>query len=236
MANQIGIILLARMSSRRLPGKALRQIEDKVVLGHILDRVRLGAGTLPIVVATSTDADDDPIEEYCRRTGVECFRGSLDNVAERFVGCAEHHGWDFAVRINGDNIFSDPETLKSMIAVAETGEFDLVSNILKRTFPYGVTVEIVRVSFHRKHLNSWTDSRHTEHVTLWFSEHPGVGRRFSFENASGSDYGELHLALDTAEDLERTRKIFQRMDLPPYSYSLDDIIRFAIEELRECKL
>jgi N-acetylneuraminate synthase/N,N'-diacetyllegionaminate synthase len=222
-----GIIILSRMTSRRLPGKALREVNGRTILGHIVDRVRSGAPGYPIVVATSNDASDDRLVAYCRRAGLQCFRGSLEDVAERFVSCAEHFGWDFAVRINGDNVFSDPGTLRSMLAIAETNAYDLVSNIPGRTFPFGVTVEIVRVAFHRQHLVEWQEPGHHEHVTLWFYEHPEVGKRFAYRNKACPEAGNLQLALDTEADLERTSAMMARMRRAPASYTLTELVNLA---------
>jgi sialic acid synthase SpsE/spore coat polysaccharide biosynthesis protein SpsF (cytidylyltransferase family) len=224
---KIGIIVLCRYGSKRLPGKILRELRGRTVLGHILDRVRHGAGTIPVVVATSTDASDDPIANYCRRSLVPCFRGPLADVAQRFADCAESYGWDFAVRINGDNLFADPDTLRSMLAIARTERYDFISNVPGRTFPFGTSVEILRVAFYRQMMANVSEAEHREHVTSWLYQNPESGQRFVYENDSVPHAGGLQLALDTEQDLQRAEQILARMDRAPASYDLASVVRLA---------
>ena len=224
---KIGIIILCRYASTRLPGKILHEIHGRTVLGHIVDRLRRGCLGYPIVVATSQESSDDQIAEYCRRSCLPCFRGSLDDVAGRLLACTEHYGWDYVVRINGDNLFSDPALLHSMLAVAQTGVFDLITNVPGRTFPYGMSIEILRVSFFRYVLETLTDPHNREHVTSWLYENEQVGRRHVVTNQIYPKAAGVQLALDTEEDLTRYTAMFARMDRYPATYSFQEIVRLA---------
>jgi sialic acid synthase SpsE/spore coat polysaccharide biosynthesis protein SpsF (cytidylyltransferase family) len=197
------------------------------VLGHIVDRISRGAGAADIVIATSSDPSDDPIAGYCRRAGLACYRGPLDDVAGRFLACAEAQGWEFAARVNGDNLFADPDTLRSMLAIAGTGNFDFVTNVPDRTFPAGMSVEIVRVAFYRQVMSTVDAAGHREHVTSWFYEHPELGRRFVFRNETCEAARGLQLALDTEEDLRRAVAVFGRMTRAPASYGMAEVVRLA---------
>jgi N-acetylneuraminate synthase/N,N'-diacetyllegionaminate synthase len=201
-----GIVVLCRFSSRRLPGKILREIDGIATLGHILGRIGEAAPEHPVVVATSVDPSDDAIASYCERHRVDCHRGPLDDVAGRFLTCAEIRGWDFATRINGDNLFVDIPTLAAMLAIADTGRFDVVTNVPRRTFPRGMSVEIVRTDFYRAAMEGVTDPGHREHVTSRLYE-IDVGTRYVYENRSCPAAAGMQLALDTAEDLELARRI-----------------------------
>lgn len=222
-----GIVLLCRHGSSRLPGKILREIEGRSVLGHILDRLALGAGDAGIVVATSTDPSDDAIAAYCRRSGIACFRGPLDDVAGRFLACAEAQGWQHAARINGDNLFADPGTLRAMLAIASTDAYDFVTNVPGRTFPAGMSIEIVRVAFYREAMAAVPPGPHREHVTSWLYENPGLGRRFVHRNAAFPAAQGLQLALDTEEDLARATAVMARMRRAPATYGMADVVRLA---------
>ncbi|MGE3149655.1 MAG: N-acetylneuraminate synthase family protein [Pseudorhodoplanes sp.] len=225
----LGVVLLCRYNSRRLPGKALKEIGGRTVLGHILDRIRYADPDLPVVVATSSELSDDLISDYCRRSGLACFRGALDDVAGRFLACAEAQGWNYAVRVNGDNLFLDADTLRSMIAIAETDLFDLVTNIPGRTFPYGMSVEIVRTSFYQKALQTDWSGSHLEHVTSWLYEHEDVGRRYVYRNRACPAAAGFHLALDTPDDFALATRILQRAGSAPFSLGLRDVYRLATE-------
>jgi len=226
----IGIAIVCRLSSSRLPGKALRQVGGRSVLGHIVDRVRRGANGLPLVVCTSDTPRDDELERFCRWSGLQVFRGPLDDVAGRFLACAEANGLDFAVRINGDNMFLDPDTLRAMVAIASTNEFDFVTNVPGRTFPFGMSVEIVRTSFYRETIANVSDPHHREHVTSWLYDNPECGRRFIYENRVCEAARGLKLAIDTEADLERATRMVARMRGAPEHYGLQQIARFALEE------
>ncbi len=206
----IGVVLLCRYESRRLPGKILKEIRGRTVLSYIAERIRRGAGDRQLVVATSEHPSDDPIASYCARAGLECHRGPLDDVAARFLGCAESRGWDYAVRVNGDNLFLDSETLLAMLAIAETGVYDLVTNVPGRRFPYGMSVEIVRTEFYRQAMQATSEPSHREHVTSWLYEHPTLGTRYVFPNRVCPEAAGLPLALDTTEDLVRAERILER--------------------------
>jgi spore coat polysaccharide biosynthesis protein SpsF len=205
-------------------------VQDRPVLDHIVKRLRGTAPGHPLVVATSSDPSDDPIADHCRNRGIDCFRGSLDDVAGRFLTCVEQRGWTFATRINGDNFFADATTLQEMIAIASSGEYDLVTNVPGRTFPYGMSIEIVHVPFYRTIVEQLKTAEDREHVTLWLYQNPQVGRRYVYENRVCPEARGLQLALDTRADFDRLCRILARMERDPASYSLSEIVKLAALE------
>lgn len=227
---KIGIAILCRYSSTRLPGKILREIHGRSVLGHIIDRVRRGAPSASIVVCTSTDSSDDVIAQFAFREKVNCFRGHLEDVAGRVLTCAEEFGWDYIVRINGDNIFTDPDTLQCMIAIASTDEFDFVTNVPGRTFPLGMSVEILRTSFYREVISEVREPGYREHVTSWLYDNPEVGRRFIYRNTVCPAAAGLDLALDTEADLALAARIIKGMERSPEFYGLHEIAHMVRSE------
>ena len=132
---KIGIVILSRFNSSRLPGKALMKIGDKLVLEYIIERLLQVVDLDRIVIATSDQPSDNPIETFAQDKRIKCFRGSLNNVAERFYQAGESLNWDYAIRINGDNIFVDIQVLKEMIQITESGNYDFVSNVKKSHLP-----------------------------------------------------------------------------------------------------
>jgi spore coat polysaccharide biosynthesis protein SpsF (cytidylyltransferase family) len=179
------------------------------------------------VVATSTAATDDAIAVACRREGVVCFRGALDDVAGRFLAAARHQGWDLAVRLNGDNIFVDTESLRGMAAIAETGAFDLVTNVPGRYFPRGMSIEVLRTEFFANTIDSINDPGYREHVTLWLYDNPKIGRRYVYPNRLCPEAAGLDLALDTPEDFVRAENILARAGSSPATLGLRDIYALA---------
>lgn len=227
---KIGIIILCRHNSRRLPGKALRIFHGRTVLGHIVDRIREAVPARPLVVATSTDPSDDAIADHCRRMGLDCFRGPLEDVAGRFQACMQAHQFDYAVRINGDNLFLDPDTLKCMLAIADTEEFDFVTNVPGRTFPRGMSIEIVRSGFFGDAMESVTSADHREHITSWLYDNPALGRRYVYENRTCPEAAGFQLALDTEQDCAVAERVFARVGTNPSRLGIGEVYALATEE------
>lgn len=223
----IGIVILCRFDSKRFPGKILHNIKGRPIIAHIVERIRLGAPNRSIVVATSRESSDDQIAAYCKRAGLTCFRGSLEDVAGRFLQCMESNGWDFGVRINGDNLFLDPQTLNAMLAIADTDQFDFVTNVPGRSFPYGMSVEIVRKSFYHDAMLQDFDVGHREHVTSGLYEKPDLGRRYIFKNRVCPEAAGLQLAIDTPDDMIRARKIIDLGGPNPALLTLNQIHDFV---------
>lgn len=222
-----GIVILSRFNSSRLPGKALKQIEGKPVLKYILERLGTAVPLENIVVATSDEMSDDPIAEFCQKEQVACFRGSLKNVSERFLTAAQSKGWDYAVRINGDNIFLDTDVLDKMLKLAAQKEAGLVSNVKGRTFPKGMSVEIVKTSHYAKQMQEINkDERYREHVTLYLYEHESSDLHYiHFKNDALPEAAGIQLALDTEEDFQRSKDLIKRFERSHIHYNLKEILQ-----------
>lgn len=217
-----GIIILCRYSSRRLPGKILKPILGKPILQRIYERLRQRLDADRICIATSEDASDDIIEHYCSANNMKCFRGSLNNVALRFLKAAEFAGFDFATRINGDNLFIDLDVLEEMLNIAENDNFDFVTNVEGRTFPFGMSIEILRTDFYKTIYESLNTPDYKEHVTLYLYHHNEIGKRLNFFNEKYPDAKGLKLAIDTPEDFDHAIKILQNLN-DDMNYSLGEI-------------
>jgi len=204
---KIGIIVLCRFSSSRLPGKILMEIAGDTLLNGIIKRLSKSKHHLPIVVATSNHHTDDILEEYCLDNNIEVFRGSLDNVANRFLSCAQAYEMDYAVRINGDNLFTDPGILDEMVEIALKNRYDFISNVEGRTFPHGMSVEIVRMRFYADIVERFDGVDLREHVTLYLYETPELGKRVYYKNQGCPFKGQIQVAIDTIADVEMAEKI-----------------------------
>jgi spore coat polysaccharide biosynthesis protein SpsF len=210
-----------------LPGKILIEIDGKPVLQHILDSV--SSLTPNFVVATSEESTDAPIAHYCEQNDISYFRGNLLNVAKRFMDAAAFRGFDYAVRINGDNLFVNVEVLEEMLQLDKVENFDLLTNVPGRTYPFGMSVEMVRMHFYQKHYQHFNDA-HKEHVTLYFYDNPEIGHRLEIKNEKVSDASGLNLAIDTVEDLERARFIMKHgQQNKPNNFSLKELVDLAKE-------
>lgn len=216
---RIGIIILCRSTSKRLPNKISLPIEGTPALLHTVKQAQMLFTDEQIVVATSNDSSDDKVEELCQKARVNCFRGSLDNVAERFLICALHYSFDFAIRLNGDNIFVNRDLMKEMANVALKGEFDFLSNVHQRTYPKGLSIEIVRVDTMLAHKESiYKSEEFKEHVLFYFYQQKDLKIKFFYNKNPLKE--EISFALDTADDLERIKSIIKNLGdkYPTYNY------------------
>ncbi len=223
-ANQkVGAIILSRFNSTRLPGKALIKIADKEVLGYIYERLLKVLPAENIVVATSVEKDDQPIVDYCMEHKINCFRGSKDNVALRFLDCGRHYGFDYLVRICGDNVLLDHALLKQMIDMTLKGQYDLVSNTKDRTFPPGQSLEIVKRGFYEQAIKHMTSQEDQEHVTHYLYAQGLLGKHAFVYNEQCPAMKSVKLALDDATDLAFLTKIIKAMGKDHREYVLKDI-------------
>jgi len=201
------VIIQARMNSNRLPGKVLRELHGKPLLGWTIKRVRSASQIKRIIVATSDQQSDDPIEDYCRTTGEVCYRGSLNNVANRFAEILKIEKAEAFVRISGDSPLIDPQIVDLAVGLYQQTHCDLVTNIMLRTFPKGQSVEVLNSKTFINVNYSMTDVLDQEHVTAYYYKNLENFRVVSF--TSGEDAASIQLSVDTAEDLQMALRIFK---------------------------
>lgn len=204
-----GAIIFSRFDSRRLPGKALIDVGGMPLLHRVIDRAQRIPGAPPVAVATTTRPEDDTVAALATALGVAVFRGALDDVAGRGLACARQFAFRRFVRICGDRPFFDPGQVAALIALAEDGDRDLATNVQRKTYPAGLTAEVVRTEALACALAASEDPEDREHVTRYFYRHPEA---FSIVNiAADEDWTDVSLVVDTPEDLDRARFIARRL-------------------------
>ncbi|MCZ2459946.1 MAG: hypothetical protein LC128_10015 [Chitinophagales bacterium] len=217
-----GIIILCRFNSSRLPGKILKEINGKYIIDYIVERLEVVVPRSRIVIATSNELTDDPIADYCRSHDLGCFRGSLDDVAGRFIVCAKANGFEFVFRINGDNIFVDADLVNEAIQLANTGKYEFISNVHNRTFPKGMSIEGVKVELFEKCLPLF-NSYQREHVMPYFYDNTDQVSHYYIYNETTPELAGFQLAIDTQKDLELAEKIISKFRGPHTNYGLREI-------------
>ncbi len=218
----IGVIVQARMRSHRLKGKTLRALAGRPMLDYVLERVSRCRGVTQIIVSTSAEPDDDPIESHCERSGIPCFRGDHENVALRFLETLNEFEFDAFVRICGDSVFIDPELINNVVERFRTGPFDLVTNNLQRTFPAGQTVEVVDADVFRHAYPRMRTGAQQEHVTRYFYDHSEDFEIFNM--TAEKSYASLKLSVDTQEEFDRAGELIRRMERPHWDYGWREIV------------
>jgi spore coat polysaccharide biosynthesis protein SpsF len=218
----ITAVLQARMSSRRLPGKVLRTVIGRPLLALQLERVARSARIDRLIVATSTRDDDDPVAALAQTIGIECFRGSLDDVLDRFYRAARPSDPDYVVRLTGDCPLADPAVIDAAIEFCVSGGYDYAGNALEPTFPDGLDVEVARFACVEQ---AWREARlpsEREHVLPYLYTRPGQFRIGSFRN--GVDLSHLRWTVDEPEDLELVTLLFESLYPANPAFSTADIL------------
>jgi len=195
------------MSSRRFPGKVLKNLAGKPMLQWTLERLESSKFLGKVVVATSLDSGDDAVEAFCLSQNIKCHRGPLENVAQRFAEVATLEKAESFVRINGDSPLIDPEIIDEAVAIFRMTNADLVTNTLVRTFPKGQSVEVLNSGHFLKLCERMTEPEDQEHVTKVFYKNPEKYRIVSF--TSGIDAGHVQMSVDIPDDFAVVERLIQ---------------------------
>ncbi len=197
------IILQARMGSRRLPGKVLADIAGRSILAHCLERLSR-EHVAPVVVATTTEPEDEAIVTEARRLGTPVFRGERDDVLARYVAVARDLKAGIVLRATADNPAVDIGTAgRCLRTLARTG----ADHVVERLLPYGAAVEAVRTAALERSFEEAAAADDREHVTTFVKRHPARFRIFEPQAPVSIARPDLRLTVDTPADLEYMRAV-----------------------------
>jgi len=215
-------IIQARFNSTRLPGKVLALIAGEPMLAHVVRRVRRAATIDDVVVATSTGAADDAVAAFCAERGIACFRGSEQDVLDRFYQAASQRGAQTVVRITGDCPLMDPAVIDRVVSALRHDGYDYVTNTLRYTFPDGLDVEAFTSAALAE---AWRDARkptEREHVTPYLRIAARLRTR-NIEHSIDLSSRNLRWTVDEPEDLEFVRAIYAEL-APTPDFGLQDVL------------
>lgn len=207
-------IVQARMGSSRLPGKVLMDIGGRPMLAHVVERAQAIEGVDHVVVATTTEAADDVLAEFCHSADWSFARGPERDVLHRYALAARWSRADLIVRLTADCPLLDPEVSALVLrkhrdAAAVFGARYTSNTIPTRTYPDGLDTEVFTREALDRAASEVTDFEDREHVTPWMRR-----RLMTYGVQFGVDLSALRWTVDTAEDLERVRKIYEALE--PY--------------------
>ncbi|UOQ48298.1 glycosyltransferase family protein [Gracilibacillus caseinilyticus] len=222
---KIVAIIQARMGSSRLPGKVLKKIKQKTILSHVLNRIAQSKNIDCIVVATTTQKIDDQIVSEVNKHGFNVYRGSEDNVLDRFYQTAVAYSADVIIRITSDCPLIDPEIIDKMVHFYIKNNYSLVTNagseMSKRTFPRGLDVEIFSMDVLKKAFHQAKLSYQKEHVTPFiYEKNNNIYYYTNKENLSQHRW-----TLDTEEDFQLIKKIYNEMYSGEHNFYMGDIVQ-----------
>lgn len=216
-------ILQARVASTRLPKKVLKEILGEPMLWRQIERLQRSKTLDTLVVATSLDPSDDEIEVLCRKRGVLCRRGSLEDVLDRFYQVVREFQPHHIVRLTGDCPLCDPSLMDQVVQFHLEGKYDYTTNTWELTYPDGLDVEVVCApAFERAYQEAKLKSER-EHVTSFIYSHP---ERFRIGNFKGStDLSRHRWTVDEAADFEFVKRVYEKLYPENPQFSCHDILK-----------
>ena len=214
-------ILQARMSSTRLRGKVLAPILRRPMIERQIERVKRARSIEKLIVATTIEPEDDAVAEHVGSLGVDCFRGSLHDVLDRYYHAANRYAASTVVRLTGDCPLTDWQVIDSVIRLHIEGEFDYTSNSVNRTFPRGLDVEAVKFE---ALMEAWQEARlpsEREHVTPFVWQQP---ERYSVgQLVQDRDLSDHRWTVDEPADLEFVRAVYEALYTDKPAFTSKDI-------------
>lgn len=223
-------IIQVRMDSRRLPGKALIDIEGKPMLWHVINRLRRVKRLEKIIIATTPRKEDEPILHLADEEKIGYFRGDEIDVLDRFYQAAKKFGADVIVRVTVDCPLLDPEVIDRVAGhyMDNRKDLDYVSNVIKPTYPDGLDTECFPFSSLER---AWKEARRPserEHVTYYIWNNPSL---FRLANVPyGKDISFLRWTVDEEKDLIFAREIYRRLKGRWETFRMRDVLKIIETE------
>jgi len=214
----ITAVIQARIGSTRLPGKVMYPLDGQPTLEHVVARTAHADSVSNVVVATSTEPQDDVIEQYAPAFGADVIRGSESNVLSRFERAVEQYDPNIILRVTGDCPLISPQFIDASIDHIEAGTAEYVSAGLERTFPRGLTCEAFSADSFERMCAESTESRHREHVTPYYREHPEEFELYNLDSSELFDEKwlqnrtDLRLTLDEPADYQLLETVYREVE------------------------
>ncbi len=205
------VIIQSRMSSHRYPGKMLAPFLGKPVLAHVVQRLKEIKIKPEIILATSEENADDPLVNYSQNLGLKIFRGPLDDVMKRFVLCLKKNECDAFFRVCGDSPLLLPFLFEQAASIYRNNDYDLVTNIFPRSFPVGMSVELIKTRTFLEVQKDIIDNEDREHITRYFYNNPKNFKIHNIECAKPLN-SNIKLTVDKPGDIEKLEEWYLAQD------------------------
>ena len=215
-------ILQARMTSTRLPGKVMQEINGKPMISWQISRI-LKSNVDGLVLVTSTEESDNTLSEYVESLGIPVYRGSIENVFSRFWAVVEKFKPDNFLRFTGDCPLVMPHLINEMLIDFEQFPCDYMSNTNPPTFPDGLDIEIATFAALERLSQLELTNHEREHVTIGLYQRPGA---FTLRNfISPNDYSNMRWTVDYPEDLEFVRRVYEQFIGKEIDFVFEDVVQ-----------
>lgn len=223
------IIVQARMTSTRLPGKVLMPVLGKPLLDYLVERLHHVRSRPRVVLATTTNETDLPLVAAAERLGIACYRGSEDDVLSRYYEAALQFGGESILRITSDCPLLDPAVIDLVMKqfASRKHPWDYVSTTLTRTFPRGMDVEMFTFEALKTAHDEATLPAEREHVTPFLYNNPDRFKLGSVTNVL--DVSRHRWTVDTEEDFELVKRIIEALYPSHPKFNMKDCLQLLNE-------
>ena len=223
------IIIQARMTSSRLPGKMMKEILGHPLIFYVIDRVKRVAGVEQVILATSSDVTDDELARFAAEQSIAVFRGGLTNVQKRYYEAAKYFGVDVIVRVTGDNPLIAPELIQDMLMQWEECKADYIG--YKKCIP-GAGAELFTFRSFEKAMMLSHAPYEFEHVTPPYYERQEGFNTFFLVPPRQLQCEGLRLTVDTEEDFMFMRSLYETYAVDGYVSLIDVIQNYSTEKMK----
>jgi len=221
------IFVQARMSSSRSPGKVLTDIYGKPMLIRQLERLRQNNPEIPLLCLTSKDKKDDAIEEACKEFNFNFFRGSLNNVLERYIKAAEFHNVSNILRIGGDDPLVDTNACKILINEHKKTNADFLYTGHKNGWPLGCFTELISVKALLEIQDLTSDPLYLEHIIPWFYHNKDKYNIIPINAPKELNRPSYFFTVDFPEDIKLINMIFKKLSNYGDYFSFNEVIKLC---------
>jgi spore coat polysaccharide biosynthesis protein SpsF len=227
MKNLNLVVLQARMSSTRLPGKVMSQINGHPMIYWEIGRISKAKHVNKTVVAISDQGSDDILANYLESIQQEYIRGSLDNVLGRYVKADENYNPSAIIRLTADCPLVMPELIDQYLEIFHKSDFDYLSNTLELSYPDGLDIEIIKPGIFKKLLELNLSEEEKEHVTLGIYSRKDKFRTHNVSNKT--NISDFRWTVDTLDDLVFVKSVYAHFESKEMNFTFEDVLKYVKE-------
>jgi spore coat polysaccharide biosynthesis protein SpsF (cytidylyltransferase family) len=217
-------VIQARMTSSRLPGKVMKVLSNELVIEHVINRLKRCSKISQIIVATSIDASDNILADWCQVNQIECYRGSLNDVLARYYEVAKIYNLHSIVRITADCPLIDPEIVDEVVTNFMNGDYDFYA--LAGDFPDGLDCSVFSMSALQKSYEEAAKLSEREHIGAYIENNPSTFKIGGLHKFKGQGLGGHRWTLDEPLDFKFLSIVCKALENKNKYFLSKDIITF----------
>jgi len=227
LEKKIVVIVQARMGSTRLPGKVLKEVDGKPLLGYLFDRLKQMQHPATLVLATTQAEEDKKLLKFAKSIGVGSYAGDENDVLDRYYQACKKYKADVVVRVTGDCTLIEPRIVDQILDVFLNNDYDYVSNVNPPTYPDGIDTEIFSFQALERAWNEAELKSEREHVTPFIRNRTDI---FTQMNVNyDQDWSDYRLTVDEEEDFNLISQIILHFKDQWETVTMEEIIAYLNE-------